>query len=183
MHRPDTVNVLFTNTLENGRQSLFKPCPNRYDVKEKICDKHPSLYTSAHEGKLALERNKDHVGCDVFKRTKEDEKLAPSVEDLTFINIMKQGFYKDEDNSWVAPLPFKQQRCRLPNNKTLVLDRFRSLQRSLNKKPEMKEHFFGFMKKILEKGNAEVAPPLSKNEECWYLPLFGVYHPRKPGQI
>ncbi|XP_069109740.1 uncharacterized protein [Argopecten irradians] len=36
---------------------------------------------------------------------------------------------------------------------------------------------------ILDNGHAEVAPPLNDDEECWYLPLFGVYHPKKPDKI
>jgi hypothetical protein len=40
-----------------------------------------------------------------------------------------------------------------------------------------------FMQKILDNNHAEIAPPLQNNEECWYLPLFGVYHPKKPDQI
>ena len=39
------------------------------------------------------------------------------------------------------------------------------------------------MKKILDSQHAEVAPPLGKQEECWYLLIFGVYHSKKPGQI
>ena len=39
------------------------------------------------------------------------------------------------------------------------------------------------MKKIFESGLAEVAPPLQEHEERCYLPLFGVYHPRKPNNI
>lgn len=39
------------------------------------------------------------------------------------------------------------------------------------------------MGKIFENNHAEVAPPLGENEECWYLPTFGVFHPQKPGQI
>lgn len=39
------------------------------------------------------------------------------------------------------------------------------------------------MGKILDNNHAEVAPELSDGEECWYLPLFGVYHPKKPDQI
>lgn len=54
---------------------------------------------------------------DILKRAKDDSKLAPSVEDLTFINIMEEGFYKDEVNNWAAPLPFKQHRCCRPSNK------------------------------------------------------------------
>lgn len=39
------------------------------------------------------------------------------------------------------------------------------------------------MEKILTKGNAEIALPLKQQDECLYLPLFGVYHPEKPEQF
>lgn len=39
------------------------------------------------------------------------------------------------------------------------------------------------MHKILENGHAELAPHLQNDEDCWYLPMFRVYHPKKPGQI
>lgn len=39
------------------------------------------------------------------------------------------------------------------------------------------------MEKIFNNGHAERAPTLHQDEECWYLPSFGVYHPRKPDQI
>ncbi|XP_014671055.1 PREDICTED: uncharacterized protein LOC106811851, partial [Priapulus caudatus] len=39
------------------------------------------------------------------------------------------------------------------------------------------------MKGVIDNKHAEVAPLLKENEECWYLPLFGVYHPKKPGKI
>lgn len=58
-----------------------------------------------------------------------------------------------------------------------------SLQRVLRRKPEMQEQYVAFMGKIFQNGHAEVAPPLKDGEECWYLPTFGVYHPRKPNQI
>ena len=40
------------------------------------------------------------------------------------------------------------------------------------------------MTSIFEKGYAEVAPPpLKEKEECWYLSIFGVYHPKKTNQL
>lgn len=47
----------------------------------------------------------------------------------------------------------------------------------------MKEHIVTFMQKIFESGHAESAPALGGEQECWYLPIFGVYHQCKPGQI
>ncbi len=58
-----------------------------------------------------------------------------------------------------------------------------SLQEKWMIHPEIKEHFVDFMRKIFENEHAELATQLQKNEECWYLPMFGVYHPKKPGQI
>ncbi|XP_060772289.1 uncharacterized protein LOC132883105 [Neoarius graeffei] len=184
VHKPPSVNVFFTNTLDNGRQSLFEPCPNTLLVKESVCNTSPpNAPTRVPEKKVSQDMSRPHLGDDIFQRTDHDEKLAHSFEDTTFLHIMKEGVYKDEESSWVAPLPFKPQRRRLPNNKGQTLNRFKSLEKSFSRKPDMKDHFFGFMEKILEQGHAEVAPPLKEHEECWYLPLFGVYHPKKPGQI
>ena len=58
-----------------------------------------------------------------------------------------------------------------------------SLRRTLLKKPEMKDHYIEFMDKIFSSGHAELALPLQPGQECRYLPSFGVYHPKKPGQI
>ena len=54
---------------------------------------------------------------------------------------------------------------------------------SLSKDHTKNEHFVSFMGQFLEKGNAKLAPPLAADEECWFLPIFGVYHPKKPDQI
>lgn len=49
----------------------------------------------------------------------------------------------------------------------------------------MKQHYFAFMQRLLDKGHAELAPTMepSLSPLRWYLPNFGVYHPLKPGKI
>ncbi|XP_026113195.1 uncharacterized protein LOC113091779 [Carassius auratus] len=96
---------------------------------------------------------------------------------------MDKEVYLDNDNHWVAPLPFRSPRKQLPNNREQAIQRLNSLQCTLSKKPNMKTHFFGFMQKVIENEQAEPAPPLQSEEECWYLPIFGVYHPHKPDKI
>lgn len=120
---------------------------------------------------------------DLFMRTPCDDKVAMSMDDELFLKIMDEQMFMDESNSWVAPLPFKPNRCRLPNNRDQALKRLNSLCRMLEKKALMKEQFFSFMQKMFESGHAEPAPPLNSDQVCWYLPSFGVYHPRKPNQI
>ena len=99
------------------------------------------------------------------------------------MEIMKGSFVKDDDGHWKAPLPFKSPRPRLPNNRTLALKRAHVLDASLRKNPRKREHMVTFMKGLIDSGAMEEAPSLSSDTECWYLPLFGIYHPRKPDKI
>ena len=105
------------------------------------------------------------------------------MEDREFMQIMNKEFRRDSSGNWIAPLPFRPVRQRLPNNREQALHRARILNSSLKKNPLKKEHFVTFMKEILDNNHAERAPPLDENKDCWYLPLFGVYHPKKPPQI
>lgn len=63
------------------------------------------------------------------------------------------------------------------------MKRAKTLTASLRRDTRKKEHLQAFMKGLLDNKHAEEAPPLLKDEECWYLPIFGVYHPKKPDQI
>ncbi|XP_039863534.1 uncharacterized protein LOC120718871 [Simochromis diagramma] len=182
VHRPTVISSCYTNVLKNGRPSLFQPCPNQYYVKEKYSSgSSPSFpLTCKH---LPASEKWATLDCNVFQTTKDDDKEAPSIEDGQFIHIMEQEVYKDQENRWVAPLPFRSPRPRLPHNHEQALERLKSLQRSFRRKPKMKEEFVSFMAKIFQNGHAEEAPPLKPNEEHWYLPCFGVYHPKKPSQI
>lgn len=123
------------------------------------------------------------LGYTVFDQMEYDNKPAPSIEDVLFLKIMDINVHRDDTNSWVAPLPFREPQQRLPNNKEHVAKRFESLQHQFKRKPEMQNQYVAFMEKIIANGHAEVAPPLKEDEECWFLPSFGVYHPQKPNQI
>lgn len=90
------------------------------------------------------------LGKLIFSHSENDYKLAASVEDEPFLQIMNQGFYKDDSNSWVAPLPLSTPRQVLPNNRQYALNRLMSLSRTLKKNTEMKSYFIDFMEKIFE---------------------------------
>lgn len=100
-----------------------------------------------------------------------------------FLDIMNREFSKTSDGHWIGPLPFRSSRPTLPNNRNDALKRAHILQRSLLKDTEKRNHFIAFMKRLMDNGHAEIAPPFARNEECWYLPLFGVYHPHKHNQV
>ena len=151
-HSQESLSVCKTYTRTNGRVSLMETCENVFQLKEE----------------------------DIFVKTKHDDSPGLSIEDKRFIDIMDQGFERDSEGCWCAPLPFREHRQLLPSNRTLALHRANLLTRGLLRDPNKKQHVMEFMKKILENSHAEIAPPLSSpDEEHWYLPLFAVYHPKK----
>ncbi|XP_046585211.1 uncharacterized protein LOC124292203 [Haliotis rubra] len=159
VHRPNhvTVNKIYiSRTGQDHRGSVFHPCPNNLYV-EKVSS--------------------------IFEVTKDDNKQGKSMEDIDFLQIMDNEMTMGPEGFWTAPLPFKPERRRLPGNKSQAFHRAYSLDRSLQKDPIKRAHFVDFMKKIFDSNHAELAPPLEDGEEHWYLPIFGVYHPKKPDQI
>lgn len=186
VHQPKEVKAYKTNILPNGRTSFFMPCTRSVQVKEQM-NSHPLLYVPDtpcySRNSNSLHARSSRLGDDVFKKNADDEKMAFSIEDDIFLDVMNKEAYLDEDNHWVAPLPFRSPRRLLPNNKEQAIQRLLSLLRTLQKKPGMKKHFFDFMQRVIENGQAEPAPPMRPAEECWYLPIFGVYHPQKPDKI
>lgn len=55
---------------------------------------------------------------------------------------MDTGMEKDESGSWEV--------TQLPNSREEAYSRLRSTRKALDRKPEMKEHYFAFMQKILD---------------------------------
>ena len=154
-HIPE-VRTFKTYVLKNGRPSMFEPCDNQFFI---------------------------HDTHDLFQRTDHDEKIGLSVEDREFLELMNTSFERDDSGHWVAPLPFKRNHQPLPNNKTQALQRARSFDKNLRHNPDKFEHVKEFMLKLFDRGHAEKAPELKDDKERWYLPMFGVYHPKKPGSI
>ncbi|XP_055012739.1 uncharacterized protein LOC129409873 [Boleophthalmus pectinirostris] len=181
-HNTTEVNVYKTHTLDNGRTTYFEPCPNVIKVKED-CSVRPQQNTLTFRNTVGTADNADKLGESMFDRTESDDKVAPSIDDKTFLTLMNSAVRQNKENTWVAPLPFRSPRRRLPSNRDQALKRLYSLKKTLEKKPEMRDHYIQFMQKMLDNDQAELAPPLPKGKEHWYLPTFGVYHPQKPDQI
>lgn len=175
------VNTFRTHILENGRPSLFKPCDRRLTVKENVTP--ARNFTRQYAGKFVQGQYLDDIGENIYERTEEDDKLGPSIEDREFLDLMTNRMIQSPSGHWIAPLPFRPDREKLPDNAAKVRRRFESLQRNFLRKPQMKDHYFAFMGAMLEKEHAELAPPSHPTAERWYLPHFGVYHPKKPGKI
>ncbi|XP_052762111.1 uncharacterized protein LOC128204746 [Mya arenaria] len=168
VHQP-TITVKKTFVHVDGRSSVFPECQNKLIVKDV--------------GRHLNDNLDSDEESQVFLVTDRDEKIGTSIEDKEFLGIMDSGFKKNSKGSWTAPLPFKSSRPRLPNNRNMVLNRMNRLVDNLRKNETKQRHFMQFMQGMIDNGHAEVAAPVMSDTECWYLPIFGIYHPKKVDQI
>lgn len=161
--KPSEVNALKTHVLDSGRPSYLTPCDSRFSVKESFSlSQSKAISNPLPPPSLQAKPLAENLGETVFCQTSEDNLLAHSVEDLIFLK--KMHCFKDDTNSWVAPLPFRSPRCLLPDNRRYAYKRLESLRHSLDKKPDMKTHFIEFMQKMLDNKHAELAPPRNKDK-------------------
>ena len=98
---------------------------------------------------------------------------------------MNTAVKKNESAPWIAPLPLRKQVTQLPDSYNEALRRLKSTRKSLDRKPEMKNHYFSFMGRILDSNHVELVPSdkVHTTKPKWYLPHFGIYHPQKPNTI
>ena len=147
----------------------FLPCPNQFKVKDSFLEKKKTLTD------------------DVFTTSREDNDVSLSCEDRKFLDIMETSVHKNEQGNWEMPLPFCRKNPHLPNNRTQAVNCLNGLIRTLKRKPQMAKDYVEFMEKIIKKGHASKVPieerTRPQSSQVWYLPHFGVYHPKKPAQI
>lgn len=111
-----TVNVNNTYVLSDGHSSLFKPTGSLFTVCSQ--DSTP---------KKCIQYDP------TFTRSADDNVPSISLEDREFIKVMDSSYHKNSDSKWTAPLPFRFERVRLPNNRPLDLKRAKLLNKSLLK--------------------------------------------------
>ncbi|KAF7642338.1 hypothetical protein LDENG_00259810 [Lucifuga dentata] len=188
--------ILECNNLPDDKSEIHTPeiikhFPHLRPVANKVPPQDPNACILLLLGRDILSVHKllktpprpPTVGEQVFQRTPDDNKITLSVEDNLFLTIMDNELYMDEENHWVAPLPFRFPRKTLPNNREQAIQQLASLQRTFKKRPNMKTDFFEFRQKVIDNNQAEPTPELRLGEECWFLQIFAVYHPQKLGKI
>ena len=106
-----------------------------------------------------------------------------SYEDQKFLKQMRDGI-KQDNGHYELPLPFKNDNPKLSNNKSAAIKRFNGLRAKMLKNDQYRKDYLKFMNDLLEKKHAERVPDDElQNEQAWYLPHHGVYHPKKPDKL
>ncbi|XP_057677992.1 uncharacterized protein LOC130907200 [Corythoichthys intestinalis] len=115
---------------------------------------------------------------------KFSEEICTSQEDITFLKKLNDGIKQKRNGHYEMPLPFKEDRPSLPNNKVCAEHRLRCLEKRLNKNDQYRSDYVAFMDDIIARGDAEKVPESEiNNQSSWYVPHHGVYHPHKPGKV
>ena len=86
-------------------------------------------------------------------------------------------------NHYQTPLPLKNPDVKLPNNRKVAERRLLYLKKQLMKDDRFCQQYTEFMQEILDKGYAKESKSASQDVRVWYLPHYGVYHPRKSDNI
>lgn len=138
-------------------------CQNYFKVKENL-----------------KERSEEKEN-NVYKTTPEDDEVSMSWEDRQFIQVMEKGIHRNEAGNWEMPLPFRSQNVTMPNNREQAMNRLQSLLRTFKRRPQMEKDYLEFLGKVIERGHAVPVQEVSAAPgKVWYLPHFGIYHPKKP---
>ncbi len=115
---------------------------------------------------------------------KFSEEALISQEDIKVLAKLKEGIKQKPNGHYEMPLPFKEERPSLPNNKVCAEHRLRCLKKRLKKDDQYQKDYVTFMEDIIARGDAEKVPESEvTNQITWYIPHHGVYHPQKPGKI
>ena len=105
-----------------------------------------------------------------------------SIEDKKFLDIVEKNTSK-KDYHYVVPLPFRDDRLVMPNNRVQALcTRLMFLKRRFLKDQKFFDDYKKFMDNLLVKGYAKQSEVVLSGK-TWYIPHHGVYHPSKPGKI
>ena len=129
---------------------------------------------------------KQMFGLDFSERNTEDQAL--SQEDRRLLARVTENIRHLEDGHYEMPLPLKDPNTKLPNNRDMASHRLKQLNRRFASDEKYQNDYVTFMNTIIHGGYAEKVPTGNKdenevNQQVWYIPRHGVYHPKKPNKI
>ena len=119
-----------------------------------------------------------------FHETNKDGQ-ALSHDDMKFIKKVEEGRHRTDDRHYALPLPLKDERTMLPNNRELALSRIKKLKTEarLNVSERLPRIHDRDHREGLRRTCSAERVPLEElfldNDRVWYIPHHGVYHPKK----
>ena len=104
-----------------------------------------------------------------------------SFEDKRYLDIVDNRTTK-KDSHYAVPLPFRDDKLVMPNNKDQAYRRLIALKQRFLRDQKFLDDYKKFMDNLLVKGYAKQSDAVPTGK-TWYIPHHGVYPPWKPGKI
>ncbi|XP_058817640.1 uncharacterized protein LOC131680940 [Topomyia yanbarensis] len=115
----------------------------------------------------------------------QPSKSVTSSEDERALTMMR-ALTVQKGNRYQTGLLWKFDDVRLPNNKSMAMRRFHYLERKMANEPRLAESLKAMIEDYIKKGYARRLYPDEIKEQhyrVWYLPMFPVFNPNKPGKL
>lgn len=126
---------------------------------------------------------KEYFELDSVGITKKDSLL--SIDDARALSLLR-SLTKLENGRYQTGLLWKYDGVRLPDNREIALRRYRCLERRMQNDPKLAEALNQQIASYLAKGYLRQLFPeelAMSFPRIWYLPMFSVTNPNKPGKI
>jgi hypothetical protein len=94
---------------------------------------------------------------------RSSERNPVSMDDMKFLEQLKDGIHKLPNGHYEMPLPFRNGLPELPDNKLFALRRLLGLKTRMQKDQRYYQHYKAFMNDLFQRGHAEPVPDGESN--------------------
>ena len=125
---------------------------------------------------LELDFNDCKSGPDGYSYSREDKRFITGIEQSI----------QHHDGHYVIPLPFRNSQTKIPSNRDQALKRAVWQRKKMLRDENYRNDYVKFVNEMISKGHArKVLEDRLEVElgKVWYLPHYGIYHPKKPHKI
>ncbi|XP_063894313.1 uncharacterized protein LOC126055473 [Helicoverpa armigera] len=98
-------------------------------------------------------------------------------------DILQRSIVQLEDGRLQTALLWRSDEIQMPDSYATAMNRLVSIEKKLDKNPDLKTRYMAQMDSLIEKGYAEKAPLERTPGRTWYLPHFDVFNPMKPEKL
>ena len=180
----DNGHLLFPLESRRNPDAVHEPYAIRYAfgwcLNGSIDD---SLSFEVHSNFLQLQSATENSWQ--FDNRDFDEEIAYSVDDRKVTELWDREIHRDDEGHYVLPIPWKDGRPNLPNNKFVAQNRLESLTKRLARR-DMTETYADNINQMIDRGYAERVPEnelLINDGSVWYLPHHPVISASKPDKV
>ncbi|XP_042211558.1 uncharacterized protein LOC121858966 [Homarus americanus] len=113
------------------------------------------------------------------------QSAAHSLEDKRVLRLWSETGIKTNGH-YQFPIPFRNEKTELPNNKAVAERRRDGLRRRLSKDTRLRQGYVEEINKLVAEGYAESVPKCQLESDTglvWYLPHHPVLNPNKPNKV